>query len=109
LPVAVWAPLPENGPATYWPIAAAGRLRTLANADVSVAVASAQPAPPLSRPRLCAAAGPAPATGLAARPGERTTAGRLLYEGGREPQFAQVAAAIARLCDNPASKPPGKE
>ena len=98
MPVAVWAPLPENGEAAYWPTDAAARLRTLALMRMYP-----------SQWRVLAVLGPLLALASSVRPGiplqpvslrrlrERPMAGPLFYECRRRVTYEDVAGAISRL------------
>jgi LmbE family N-acetylglucosaminyl deacetylase len=98
LPVAVWAPLPENGPVTWSPTTRAMRLRT-------AALTRKYP----SQWRVIVGLGPLLAAASAVRPGvplqpvsldrlkERPTTEPLFYERRGEVEFADVARAISQL------------
>jgi LmbE family N-acetylglucosaminyl deacetylase len=101
LPVAAWAPLPENGPVTYSPVSAAARIRCLSLMRMYP-----------SQWRVLLLLGPLLAWAYAVRPGvplqpvsldrlkARPTAAPLFYEGRPQVEFAAVTAAISRLFED---------
>ena len=105
LPIEVLAPLPENGPVTYWRADIAARLQTLALMRMYP-----------SQWRVLLVLGPLLAAAFAVRPGlplqpvsldrlRERPAARLFYERRREVRFGEVADAISgALANSPAKR-----